>query len=126
MMPGTLLARRILIVLALSSGSPTVLRAQADAGGILQRWDLQHLRGAWCLSFMMDPEKAAGELPDELVPVPVAEVDDVHPAVSRTAAAEAQYSSWIPSRVCLYHFDTVAVDDRYEFTEDDLQDMNET
>ncbi|MGH7656662.1 MAG: hypothetical protein ACREL6_00410 [Gemmatimonadales bacterium] len=127
MMPGTLLTRRILIVSALVlSASPAVLRAQADAGRVLQRWDLLHLRGGWCLSFMMDPEKAANELPDELVPVPVAEVADVHPAISRTATAEAQYSSWIPSRVCLYHFDTVAVDDRYVFTGDELEEMNDT
>lgn len=105
---------------------PAPLWAQAGDIALLQRWDLGHLRGAWCLSFLMEPGKAADELPDGFLPVPIQEVKEVHPAIRRTSASEAQYSSWIPSRVCLYHFDTVTVDSQYEFTEDELDDMNET
>ena len=99
----------------------------AQRGGeTLQQWELTHLRGGWCMAFLMAPEEARRQLRGSFAPVAAADLPGVHPALLRTVQEESQYSGWIPARVCFYQFDTVRVDGRDRFEDGRLPDLNRT
>lgn len=119
-------ALRVAAALFLMTGAGRAdLSAQGGAQA-LQQWELIHLRGGWCMAFLMAPDEAQHQLPGNFAPVAATALSTVHPALLRTVRDEAQYAGWVPARVCFYQFDTVRVDGRDRFEDGRLPDLNRT
>lgn len=71
-------------------------------------WDIQGLRRAFCVQFLLDSTaKSLGSLPVGYHLVPAGRLPHLHPSLRSVVATQPGMGAWSPSRLCLYAFDSV-------------------
>lgn len=73
----------------------------ADAQAPVATWTLEQISERFCISYLVEPARAAGLVGQGFVPVAADRFDGLHPALARLIEAEAQYRAWIPAEICL-------------------------
>lgn len=93
-------------VVAASAGPSRPLTAQSAGAEPEFSWALKNLKAGYCLQFLFDP-KLARETPFKASQlVPLRSAANVHPALTRVAAESPEYSTWVPSSLCIYQFES--------------------
>ncbi|HEU4698529.1 MAG TPA: hypothetical protein VFS40_05080 [Gemmatimonadales bacterium] len=94
------------------AGVPGALHAQAAAPGqspdpaagptARQVWQLNDLRAAYCVDFLVPPRLADKALPRGLVPLRADRVPALNPVLKDVIAQTDSFAAWSPSEVCAY------------------------
>lgn len=84
-------------MLSVSAFRPSPAGAQAP----VTTWTLEEVAERFCVSYLVEPERAARLVGQGFVPVAAERFEGLHPAVAQLIEAEAQYRTWIPGEICL-------------------------
>jgi hypothetical protein len=72
-------------------------------------WNLQGLRAGYCVRFLIDPKRAAGELKEGFQLVRADQDTTLHSALQQVIQGQPEFASWAPSTLCFYYTDAVQI-----------------
>jgi hypothetical protein len=106
--------RRLALGLAAAScwGTSSLTAQTAPGQKESQVWALQGLRAAYCVRFLIDPRAASKQLKRGYRLLRADRDTTLHTALRHSIAAQPEFSSWVPSRVCFYFTDAVQLGQR--------------
>jgi hypothetical protein len=86
------------------------LFAQTDGQVKEERvWNLQGLRAGYCVRFLIDPKRAAGDVKQGFQLVRADQDTTLHSALQHVIQGQPEFASWVPSTLCFYYTDAVQV-----------------
>ncbi|HUF35800.1 MAG TPA: hypothetical protein VMN37_07605 [Gemmatimonadales bacterium] len=98
------------MVLALAAclvSGASVAPAQDPEAEAMSAWQLEELHQGFCVQLLVDPAEIARRLPGGVRPLPADQVTDLHASIESVIASQPEFTSWAPSRLCLFYFDGV-------------------
>src|SRR4051812_40831401 len=88
----------------------SALFAQTDGQVKEERvWNLQGLRAGYCVRFLIDPKRAAGDLKPGFQLLRADQDTTLHSALQHVIQGQPEFASWIPSTLCFYYTDAVQI-----------------
>lgn len=93
-------AASALVPIAMLSVS-ALLAPPAGAQSPATTWTLEDVAERFCVSYLVEPARAASLVGQGFVPVAAERLEGLHPAVAQLIEAETQYRTWIPAEICL-------------------------
>ncbi len=76
------------------------------------RWTFRNAQGGYCLSYLVSPAEAAKLAPKGSVLAAAGRGEGLLPSLARVVQDEAEFSRWIPARICVGLWEEALVDDR--------------
>lgn len=71
------------------------------------------MHAAYCVRFLIRPNILPYITPDGVAPAPAGTVAGLHPVLERSVAEQPDsFARWVPSRICVVHFDSAYVGGR--------------
>ncbi len=94
-----------LLVPLLPAGGQVSLTAPSE-------WTFRNAQGGYCISYLVSPTEAAKLAPKEAELAPAGRGEGLYPSLARVVQDEAEFSRWIPARLCVGLWEEVVVDGR--------------
>ncbi len=86
----------------LTSVFPLVLLPEAArAQGPVATWVLEGVNDRFCISYLVEPARAAELLGSRFIGVAAERVEGLHPAVAQVVAREPVFGTWVPAEICV-------------------------